>query len=174
MLKHQAINIHKVKPFKKLPKIRIAKFCKKYVTTHLLKWLYKMYKYEMDSTKTVGTTERTRDAGRTEGWTDGWMDGQTDKVKPIYPLQLYCRHYRADTGCRTNRGMDRRMDGWTDRRGETNTPLQLYCAYNNYCVLPKGLIQLRVQPSKLPKCDFLNYYEVWIVINIIELCLQRF
>ena len=41
--------------------------------THLLKLLDKMYKYEMDPTKTVGTTERTRDAGRTDG------------VKPVYP-----------------------------------------------------------------------------------------
>ena len=40
--------------------------------THLLKLLDKMYKYEMDSTRTVGATERTRDAGRTrDGRTDG-------------------------------------------------------------------------------------------------------
>ena len=31
----------------------------------------------MDPTKTVGTTEQTRDAGRT--------DGQADGVKPVYP-----------------------------------------------------------------------------------------
>ena len=42
-----------------------------------------MYKYEMDPTKTVGTTEWTRDAGRT----DGQMDGRTDGVKPVYPQQ---------------------------------------------------------------------------------------
>ena len=35
--------------------------------THLLRLLDKIYKYEMDSTKTVGATERTRDAGRTDG-----------------------------------------------------------------------------------------------------------
>ena len=40
-----------------------------------------MYKYEMDPTRTVGATERTRDAGRTGGQTDG----QTDGIKPIYP-----------------------------------------------------------------------------------------
>ena len=44
---------------------------------HLLKLLDKMYKYEMDPTRTAGTTERTRDAGRT--------DRQTDGEKPIYP-----------------------------------------------------------------------------------------
>ena len=44
--------------------------------THLLKLLEKMYKNEMDPTKTVGATERTRDAGR--------MDGRTDGVKPVY------------------------------------------------------------------------------------------
>ena len=41
--------------------------------THLLKLLGKMYKYEMDPTRTVGTTKRTCDPGR------------TDRVKPIYP-----------------------------------------------------------------------------------------
>ena len=50
-------------------------------TTHLLKLLGKMYKYEMDPTKTVGATEQTRDGGRTDGQTDG----QTDGVKPVYP-----------------------------------------------------------------------------------------
>ena len=30
-----------------------------------------MYKYEMDPTRTVGTTEQTRDAGRMDGRTDG-------------------------------------------------------------------------------------------------------
>ena len=35
--------------------------------THLPKLLDKMYKYEMDPTRTVGATERTRDAGRTDG-----------------------------------------------------------------------------------------------------------
>ena len=34
--------------------------------THLLKMLDKMCKYEMDPTRTVGATERTRDAGRTD------------------------------------------------------------------------------------------------------------
>ena len=35
--------------------------------THLLKLLDKMYKYEVNPTRTVGATERTRDAGRTDG-----------------------------------------------------------------------------------------------------------
>ena len=39
-------------------------------TTHLLKLLDKMYKYEKDPTRTVATTERTQNAG----WTDGQMD----------------------------------------------------------------------------------------------------
>ena len=56
--------------------------------TYLLELLYKMYKYEMDPTRTVGTTEHARDAGRTDGWTDG----QTDGVKLIYPQKtLLCR-----------------------------------------------------------------------------------
>ena len=62
--------------------------------THLLKMLDKMYKYEMDPTKTVGVTERTRDAGRTDGRTDGWTDG----VKPIYPpTTLLCWGYNYST-----------------------------------------------------------------------------
>ena len=62
--------------------------------THLLKWLDMMYEYEMDPTRTVGTTERTRDAGRTDGWMDGRTDGWTDEVKPIYPpTTLFCRGY---------------------------------------------------------------------------------
>ena len=36
-----------------------------------LQLLDKMYKYEMDPTRTVGATERTRDVGRTDGQTDG-------------------------------------------------------------------------------------------------------
>ena len=36
-----------------------------------------MYKYEMDTTRTVGATEQTRDAGRTDGETKA-------------PVTLYC------------------------------------------------------------------------------------
>ena len=43
--------------------------------------LDKMYEYEMGQTRTLGATERTRDAGRTGGQTDS----RTDGVKPIYP-----------------------------------------------------------------------------------------
>ena len=39
--------------------------------THHLKLLDKMYKYEMDPTRTVGATEWTQDAERTDGRTDG-------------------------------------------------------------------------------------------------------
>ena len=53
--------------------------------THLLMLVDKMYKYEMDPTRTVGATERTRDVGR--------MDG----VKPIYPPQ----QLRCCPACRT-------------------------------------------------------------------------
>ena len=35
--------------------------------THLLKLLDKMYKYEMDPTRTVGVTEQTWNAGRMDG-----------------------------------------------------------------------------------------------------------
>ena len=53
--------------------------------THLLKLLDKMSKYEMDPTRTVGSTERTQNAGRMDGRTNVLTDGQTDGVKPICP-----------------------------------------------------------------------------------------
>ena len=52
--------------------------------THLLKLLDKMYKYEMDPTRTVGATEQTLHAG----WTDGQMDGRSETNIP--PYQLRC------------------------------------------------------------------------------------
>ena len=52
--------------------------------TRLLKLLDKMHRYEMDPTRTVGTTEWTRDAG---------TDRRT-RVKPIYlPTILLCGGY---------------------------------------------------------------------------------
>ena len=41
--------------------------------------LDKLYKYEMDPTRTVGATEQTRNVGRPAGRTDGRTDRQTDK-----------------------------------------------------------------------------------------------
>ena len=55
-------------------------------TTHLLKLLDKMYKYEMDPTRTVEATEQTRDAGRTR---DGQTDGRTE-WNQYTPQQLRC------------------------------------------------------------------------------------
>ena len=69
--------------FKKIAKISNFEILQKTLqATHLLKLFYKMYKYEMDPTRTVEATERTRDAGRTR---DGRTDRRTDGVKPIYP-----------------------------------------------------------------------------------------
>ena len=59
--------------------------------THLLKLLDKMYKYEMDPTRTVGATERMGDAGRTDGLKDRWMDGRSETNIP--PTTLLCRGY---------------------------------------------------------------------------------
>ena len=63
--------------------------------THLLKLFHKMYKYEMDPTRTVGATERTRDAGLTlDGCgTDGRTDRRTEWNQyppPPPPQQLRC------------------------------------------------------------------------------------
>ena len=50
-----------------------------------------MYKYEMDPTRTVGATERTRHAGRMDGWTDGRTDRRTKWNQYIPPPpQLLC------------------------------------------------------------------------------------
>ena len=58
----------KLQILKKLTKIQTLKFCKELYT------LYKMYKYEMDPTRTVGAIEQTRDTGWTDGETDGWSE----------------------------------------------------------------------------------------------------
>ena len=68
---------------KKLPKIEILQ--EPLYTTHLLKLLDKMYKYEMDSTRTLGATERTCDAGRTR---DGRTDGRTEWNQYTLFMQL--------------------------------------------------------------------------------------
>ena len=87
--------IHITSQTKTKSKLQILKNCQKYNfeilpetlhATHLLKLLDKMYKYEMDPTKTVDATERTRDGGRTDGRTEG----RTDEVKPVYPPQQLC------------------------------------------------------------------------------------
>ena len=70
--KLQILKIAKISNFEILPETLHA--------THFLKLLYKMHKYEMDPTRTVEATERTRDAGRTDGQTDR----RTKWVKPIY------------------------------------------------------------------------------------------
>ena len=59
--------------------------------TYLMKLLNKMYKYEIDPTRTLGATERTCDAGQMDGRTDR----RTDGVKLIYPppTTLLCGVY---------------------------------------------------------------------------------
>ena len=56
-----------------MPKIQILKL--NVYVTHLLVLLDKMYKYEMDLTRTVDATERTRMYGRTE-WNQYTPNGE--------------------------------------------------------------------------------------------------
>ena len=49
--------------------------------THLLKLLDKMYKYEMDPTRTVGATEWTQDKGQMEGCTDVRTDRRAGRME---------------------------------------------------------------------------------------------
>ena len=61
--------------------------------THLLRLLDKMCKYEMDQTRTVGATERTRDVGQTYGRTDRQTDGRTEWNQYTPPTNLLCGGY---------------------------------------------------------------------------------
>ena len=72
----------KVTNLKNLPKKMNLK--KKTLDATHLKFLDKMYKYEMDPASIVEDTEQTRFCPHTDGRTDG----QTVKVKPVYPLQV--------------------------------------------------------------------------------------
>ena len=88
----------KLQIYKNCQKLQFWHFAKTFHTTHLLKLLDRMYKYEMDPTRTVGATEQTRDAG----WTDGRMDGRTNEVKQYTPLTTsLCGGYKDQ-----NKGLD--------------------------------------------------------------------
>ena len=50
-----------------------------------------MCKYEIDPTKTVGATERKRDAGQTDGWTNGRKEW--NQYTPPPPTTLLCGGY---------------------------------------------------------------------------------
>ena len=56
---------------KKLSKIQFQIVQKTLHATHLQEMLIRMYKYKLDPTRTVGSTEQTQDAGRTDGQADG-------------------------------------------------------------------------------------------------------
>ena len=47
-----------------------------------------MYKYEMDPTRTVGATERTRDAGGRDGQTDVSQYEQTHNMMQVWTGKL--------------------------------------------------------------------------------------
>ena len=63
----------KLQILKELPKI-FKILLETLHATHLLKLLDKMYKYEMDPTRTVGATELM---WMQDGWTDRQTDGRT-------------------------------------------------------------------------------------------------
>ena len=50
-----------------MPKIQIFEILQEILQPTHRKSLDKMYKYEMDPTRTVGATEQTRDAGQMDG-----------------------------------------------------------------------------------------------------------
>ena len=57
--------------------------------THLLVLRDPIYKYETDPTRTVGATERTRDAGRTDGQTDGRPEWNQYTLPPPPTTSLF-------------------------------------------------------------------------------------
>ena len=60
--------------------------------------VYKMYKYEIDPTRTVGTAERTWDAGWTDEQTDRWTDGVKPIYIPLYNFVVYDKRKHHITG----------------------------------------------------------------------------
>ena len=77
----------KLQPLKNCQKLKFPNFASNFTpdTPFKVAWFDKMYEYEMDSTRTAGATERTRDAGRTDGQTDGRMEWNQ-----YTPQQLRC------------------------------------------------------------------------------------
>ena len=76
-----------------MPKIQILH------ETHLLKLLDKMYKYEMNPTRTVGATERTRDARRTDKQTDGKSETNIPPNNFVVPGYNKCQQNTALFTC---------------------------------------------------------------------------
>ena len=68
-----------------MSKLQIHILQETYYATHPLKLLDKMYKYEMDPTRTVSTTEQKRDVGR--------MDGRTEWKQYTPPNNFVGRRY---------------------------------------------------------------------------------
>ena len=85
---HQIPNQEKTKLMlqilKNCQKFKYWNVARNFDATHLLMLLNMMYKYEMDPTRTLGTTERTQNAGQT--------DGQTRRTEwnQYTPQQLCC------------------------------------------------------------------------------------
>ena len=88
-VKRRQSQSYKLKTFAKISNFYILK--RALHTTHLLKLLDKMCKYEMDPMSIVEDTERTRFCPptdrRTDGRTDGRADGQGDTSIPPYQLR---------------------------------------------------------------------------------------
>ena len=98
MITHSSDSLQIPSQNKKKSKLQILKYCQKFkfwnlqgalYATHLPKLLDKMCKYEMDPTRTVGTTERTPDAGLMDERTNGRTDGCTEWNQNT-PQQLRC------------------------------------------------------------------------------------
>ena len=89
---HQVSSQNKTKS-----KLQILKNCQKFNSwnfetshaAHIMKSLDKMYKYEIDTTSTVGATDRD---GRTDERTDGQMDGRRETNIP--PTTSLCGGYK--------------------------------------------------------------------------------
>ena len=92
----------KVRNFKKLPKILNFDILQETLhATHLLKLLDKMYKYEMDPTRTVGVTERTNRFHKysvthlTQWRQDIYLWWQVVQVNMVMLMAMVCQNYQA-------------------------------------------------------------------------------
>ena len=73
-------------------------------TAHLLMLFDKMYRYEMDPTRTVGATEQIRDSGRarTNRWTDGVTPPLLQRCAGGGIINCYCPKTRGYFTAREN------------------------------------------------------------------------
>ena len=113
---------------RKLPKFQILQ--ETLHATHLMKLLNKVYKYEMDPTRTVDATERTCSGHRMQ---DGWTDGRSEtNIPPTTSLWGGITSTKwMQTYCQVNGSMQNGCNS-------TVNTLDLHLFYMNSSALVRG------------------------------------